>query len=139
MRQHYFNELALNAPKQKLFEAENLLKMTSGVSLAQNLKIALPSISSIIGKLGIKGIILEIKKLIKFLLGIFNINLPGWVDELLLIINQIIDHILGGSSIKTMTALSQKEQNYLTELTIFAKLQKATRDLNSNDDSDDVN
>lgn len=133
----HLNELATNAPRQRLMEAEKFLRMSSGVPLVQNLKLSLPSMSSILGKLGIKGIIQEIKKIIKFLLEIFNINLPLWVDKLLLLINQIIDHILGGSSIKTMTALSQKEQNYLSELTHFAKLQKATKDSGSDEDRED--
>lgn len=39
----HFNDLAVNSPKQKLKEAEHLLKMSSGVPLVQNLKLALPS------------------------------------------------------------------------------------------------
>lgn len=132
----HLNEISSIAPKQKLVEAEKLLKMTSGIPLVQNLKLALPSIGSIIGKLGIAGIIEEIKKIIKFLLKLLHINLPGWVDELLILIDQIIHHIMGGSSIKVMTALSQKEQNYLAELTHFAKLQQATKELDDNQEED---
>lgn len=129
----HLNEISSTAPKQKLVEAEKLLRMTSAIPLVQNLKLALPSIGSIIGKLGIAGIIEEIKKIIKFLLSLLHINnLPGWVDELLILIDQIINHIMGGSSIKVMNALSQKEQNYLAELTHFAKLQQATKELDDN-------
>lgn len=122
-------EVSAGASPQKLADAEKLLKMSSGVPMAQNLKLALPSIGSIFGKLGIDGIIKEIKKIIKFLLEIFHINLPDWVDQLSIIIDEILNDILGGDSIKMKTALSQSEQNYLAELTHHARLQKATRDL----------
>lgn len=125
----HITEMASFASRQKIADVEKLLKMTSGVSLVKNLKLALPSIGSIIGKLGIDGIIKEIKKIIRFLLEILHINLPNWVDELIILIDQIFAAIFGGSSIKMKTALSQSEQNYLAELTQFSKLQKATRGL----------
>jgi hypothetical protein len=128
----HLTEISGTAPKQKMADAEKFLKLSSGVTLASNLKLALPSIGSIIGKLGIDGIIKEIKKIITTLLEIFHINLPDWVLPLVNLIDEIIADILGGGIIKVKTALSQAEQNYLAELTQLAKLQKANRGLNIN-------
>lgn len=132
----YFTEISANAPKQKMMEAEQFLKMSSGVSLAKGLKFALPSIGSLIGKLGIDGIIKEIKKILTKLAEIFHINLPNWFLPLVNLIDEIVADVLGGGLIKVKTALSQAEQNYLAELTHLAKLQKATRDLQEQNDDE---
>jgi hypothetical protein len=121
----YLNELSAKATKQKLSEVEKFLKISSSVSLAKNLKIALPSIGSIVGKLGIDGIIKEIKKIIMAIFDILGIKLPKWVITLINLIDEIIADLFGGGSIKLKSALSQAEQNYLAELTQLAKLEKA--------------
>lgn len=120
----HLNEMSTKATKQNLTEVEQFLKISSGVSLAKNLKIALPSIGSIIGKLGIDGIIKEIKKIILKIFELLQINLPLWVDSIINLIDEIIADLFGGDSIKLKTALSQAEQNYLAELTQLAKLEK---------------
>ncbi len=132
----YITEISYSASKQTLVEVERLLKMTSGVSLVKSLKVALPSIGSIIGKLGIAGIIKEIKKIIYFILQTFFPNLPKWVWELILLIDQIINDILGGGIIKIKNALSEAEINYLAELKGLVQLQIATRDLGDTQDDE---
>jgi len=132
----HLSEASANSSPQQSAEAEKFLRMSSGVTLANNFKIALPSLGSIVGKLGIDGIIKEIKKIITKLLEIFHINLPGWVHDIVNLIDEIIADIAGLGSIKMKTALSQAEQNYLGELTQLARLKKATRDLSVDQDED---
>ena len=130
----HLREISQGASKQQHAEAEKFLRMSSGINLANNLKLSLPSIGSIIGKLGIDGIIKEIKKIITKLLELFHINLPDWVHDIVNLIDEILADILGEGSIKTKTALSHAEQNYLAELTQLAKLKKATKDLRIDED-----
>lgn len=132
----HLNEAAAKAAPHQRDEAEKYLRMSSGVSLATNLKSAFPSIGSIIGKLGIDGIIKEIKKIITKLLELLHITLPGWVLDLVNLIDEILANILGAGSTKTRTALSIAEQNYLGELTHLARLKKATRDLRMDEDEE---
>lgn len=132
----HLTEISSKSSKQQLAEAEKFMKLSAGNTLVKNLKIALPSIGSIIGKLGIDGIVKEIKKIITKLLEIFHINLPGWVNDIVNLIDEILKDILGLGSSKVRTALSIEEQNYLKELTELAKLKKATRDLSIEDEED---
>lgn len=123
----FIEDHSKKATRQGIADVEQFLRISSANSLVDNLRLSLPSIGSVVGKLGIDGIVKEIKKIIKFILGFFGVLLPPWVDELLLLIDQILKAILGGGSIKMMNALSQAEQNYLSELTHLAKLKNATK------------
>lgn len=122
---------------QKLNEAENFLKVSSGNLLTQNLKIALPSIGSFVGKLGIAGIIEEIKKIIKEIMRILGIKLGEKILAIINLIDEIFKHMFGGESMKLRNALSQMEQNYLAELTQLAKLEKASQFQFQDDDEDE--
>lgn len=123
--------------RQKLNETEEFLRISSGNMLASNLKIALPSIGSIIGKLGIAGFIQEIKKIIEKLLGILGFKLPEKLWAIINLIDEILNNLLGLGSIKTRNALSQMEQNYLAELTQLTKLEKASQFKFQDDEDED--
>lgn len=123
--------------RQKLNETEEFLRISSGNMLADNLKIALPSIGSVIGKMGIAGIVMEIKKIIEKIFVILGIKLSGKVWDIINLIDEIIHDLFGGESIKLRNALSQMKQNYLAELTQLAKLEKASRFKFQEDDDDD--
>lgn len=134
----FINEQSLKASSQGNADVEQFLKIASPNQMMSNLKIALPSIGSVVGKLGIDGIVKEIKKIIKEILGLFGINLPKWIDGLLTLIDEILNMLFGGGSAKMRIAMSQIEQNYLAELTQLAKLKKATKDLSNDEDNDDL-
>ncbi|HMR42351.1 MAG TPA: hypothetical protein PKC40_00890 [Saprospiraceae bacterium] len=133
----YLNDASTRTTRQGVAEVEKFLKVSSGVTLTNNFRTALPSIGSVVGKLGLSAIIQEIKKIIKFIFQILKKEPPAWLDSLLLIINQIINHLLSGGIIKTKNALSQGEQNYLAELTAHAKLQKASISIFEDVDDED--
>jgi hypothetical protein len=131
-------EISLKASTQRKSEAENFLKLSSANTLVAGMKLALPSISSLIGKLGIDGIIKEIKKIIKELSDIFNWNIGEKIWRIINLIDEIIANILSGGLLKFKNALSQTEQNYLSELTQLAKLQKASTGLFNSDEDEEA-
>ncbi|QTD38726.1 hypothetical protein JL193_05515 [Polaribacter batillariae] len=135
---NYIEEQRQKTTKQAQLDTEQYLKIASPNLMINNMKLSLPSIGSIVGKLGIDGIVKEIKKIVKEILNIFGIKLPKWIDGLLLLIDEIIGILFGGGSPKLRVAFSQIEQAYLGELTQLARLQKATNNLsNDEDDMDD--
>ena len=134
---NFILENASKSSRQQKSEVEQVLKVTSGISLVQNVKGIFPSIGSTLGKLGISRIIKEIKKIIRIILDALGINLPTWLDGLLNIIDEIFDAIFGAGSSKLATTLSIQEQNYLAELTQLAKLQQANQFKYQDDNEED--
>jgi hypothetical protein len=121
----HIQDISTKAPLQNHVEVERFLKVSSAVSLANNFKLSLPSIGSLIGKLGIAGIIHEIKKLIEAIIELFG-KIPKWLEKLFLIIDEIINDLLGGDSTKTKNMLSDAEQNFLKERRYRILLEKAS-------------
>ncbi len=121
---------------QNRAEVETFLRISSGVNVAKNLKLALPSIGSLIGKLGIVEIVQTIKKIICKIIEIFG-NKPGWLEALFLIIDEIINTLFGKDSIKVKNILSQAEQNFLSERRHLKLLEKAGDDNKGSDDDED--
>ena len=121
----FIRESAKKSSKQQERDVIEVLKISSGVSLAKNAKGMFPSIGSLVGKLGIDRIIKEIKKIIYAILDMIGIKLPKWLDKIINLIDEIIAFILSGGSSKMMTTFSIQEQNYLNELTQLAKLEQA--------------
>ena len=134
----FIGQQSLKASSQASEDVEQFLKIASPVQMMDKMKISMPSIGSIVGKLGIDGIIKEIKKIIKELLGLFGITLPKWIDGILTLIDEILNILFGGGSTKLRIAFSQLEQHHLAEQTQLAKLKKATRDLNGDEDEDEI-
>ncbi|TVZ22882.1 hypothetical protein JM84_1796 [Dokdonia sp. Hel_I_63] len=121
----FIREGSKKSSKQQEHDVIEVLKISSGVSLAKNAKGMFPSIGSLVGKLGIDRIIKEIKKIIYAILDMIGIKLPKWLDKIINLIDEIIAFILSGGSSKMMTTFSIQEQNYLNELTQLAKLEQA--------------
>ena len=74
------------ASKQQKAEVAQLMKISSGVSLAKNGNGLLGSIGSAIGKLGISRIVKEIKKIIREIFKLLGIKFPRWLDGIFLLI-----------------------------------------------------
>jgi hypothetical protein len=132
----YIDEQSKKASKQSLSDVEKFLKISSANLLVDSLKAVLPSINSLVGRLSINSIIIEIKKIIREILPLFNIVLPPWIEGLLLIIDEIFQSLFGGASPKNRTIFSQMEQNFFAELTQLAKLKKAQRGLSLKEDDE---
>ena len=125
------------ASKQQKAEVAQLMKISSGVSLAKNGNGLLGSIGSAIGKLGISRIVKEIKKIIREIFKLLGIKFPRWLDGIFLLIDEIVDAILGAGSAKIASVLSRQEQNYLAELAQLEKLQQASSFRWDSDDDED--
>lgn len=116
---------------QETSDVEQLLKASAAGEVTKSLKLALPSIGSLFGKLGIQEIIFAIKKLIR---AIFGEKLPKWLDTVLNVIDEILNMLFGGDSPKVKNLLSMAEQNFLKEITLVTKLNQINFQGNKNDD-----
>lgn len=123
--------------KETIRGAEELLTVTSGVALTQEVKSLAGNLGSNIAKIGLVGIIQMIKKIIKWLIKHIFPNLPPWINELIDLIDEILNEFFGIGSPKLANVLSQKEQNYLSELTKLAILNREERYLFEASDDDD--
>jgi hypothetical protein len=133
----YIRESSKKSSRQQKRNVDEVLKVSSGLSLAKNAKGIFPSIGSLVGKLGLDRIIKEIKKIIYAILDIIGIKLPKWLDKIINLIDEIIAFILSGGSSKMMTTFSIQEQNYLAELAQLAKLEQAHQFKYQEDEDED--
>jgi len=129
-------ERAHRASSAQRKEAEVALKMSSGVQLAKNAKGLLGNIRSFIGSLGIGKIFEELKKIVRLIIEAFGWAIPAWLETLFVLIDEILEAILGAKSQKLANALSRQAQNYLGEITHLERLKAAKVD-GMDDDSDD--
>lgn len=129
----YISESSAKSTLQHRQETEMFLKISSGVIAVDNIKLALPSIGSAVGKLGIVEIIHMIKKIIDKLIK----NKPGWLVALLDIIDEIINTLFAGSSMKIKNMLSTAEQNFLKEIRLVALLEKVRENDNASEEDDE--
>lgn len=118
-------------------EAEELLKITSGVDLTTKVKPIAKNLGSSISKIGLAGIVQMIKKIIKWLIEFIFKKIPKWLNKLIDLIDEILNELFGIGSPKLANALSQKEQNYLSELTHLAILNREERYLFEDGDDDE--
>jgi len=121
----FISEKTNTASSQNLLEVESFLRISGAIQLVDSIKTMLPGCRASIGRFGISDIFHEIKKIINWLLENLIKNPPTWLKPLLVIIDEIINDLLGGKSIKTRAALAEMERNYLSELILLEKLQKA--------------
>jgi hypothetical protein len=114
------NESSKKFTRLDIANTEQFLKNSAALSITKSFKLALPSIGSLFGKLGLQEIIFAIKKIIRALFK----KMPDWLNILLDIIDEIINMLFGKDSSKTKNMLSMAEQNFLKEITLVARLNK---------------
>lgn len=126
------NESSKKFTRQDISNTEQFLKTSAALSITKSFKMALPSIGSLFGKLGLQEIIFAIKKIIRALFK----KMPDWLNTLLDIIDEIINMLFGKDSAKTKNILSMAEQNFLKEITLVARLNKIefSNELNEEDE-----
>ena len=129
----YVLERAENASKGELNEARRALRMANPTQIMKSGKGLFGNIGSLIGNLGIGRIIQEIKKIVRLIFDAFGWKMPKWLDLILLIIDQLVNLVLGTKSSKFATALSDAEVNYLNELEATVRLQNAVAAGSSNE------
>lgn len=129
----HIRESAARSTLQQQQETETFLKVSSAVTVAKNLKLALPGIGSIIGNFGITQIIFTIKKIIRKLFP----KKPKWLETVLDIIDEIMNNGLAGNSMKMKNMLSQAEQNFLKESRLVVLLEKAQEGKDNSEEEDE--
>lgn len=122
--------------KETLRGAEELLMVTSGVDLTKEVKAVTANLNSNIAKIGLVGIIQMIKKIIKWLIQHIFKKLPRWINSLIDLIDEILNEFFGIGNPTLANILSQKEQNYSSELAKLAVLDREERYLFENSDDD---
>lgn len=133
----YIMERGEVANRQQRADAVQAFKMSSGPQLLTNAKGIFGSLKSFIGKLGFAKIAQEVKKIFRIIMDAFGWAIPKWIETILLLIDQIVNFLTGGKSMKMQTALSVQEQNYLAEMTLHARLQRAMSVDGVDDDEDE--
>ncbi len=124
--------------KEMSREAEELLRVTSGVELTRQVKALCSNVKTNVMKIGLAGLIQMIKKIIKWLVTHIFQNLPDWLNSLLDLIDEILHEIFGIGSPKLANILAIKEQNYLAQLTKLAILNREERYLVDNMEEDNL-
>jgi hypothetical protein len=118
-------------------QTEELLKITSGVQLTNEVKNLCDRVNTPVMKIGLAGIIQMVKKIIKWVVENILKTPPKWLNKLIDLIDEIINEVLGIGSPKLATVLSIKEQNYLSELTRLAILNREERYLFNETDEEE--
>lgn len=110
------------APLQSQAEVERFIRVSAALDLVEGAKAIAGNIASTAGRIGLFGIFQEIKKIIKFILEL--LNLPPWLNDLILLLDQIVKNMLGLGSRSMAETLSRMEQNFLAELSELATLKR---------------
>ncbi len=105
-------------------EVSRVVTMSGTEALISGVTTLSKNLSSTTAKLSIGGIIAEIKKIIKILLGLFGITLPKWLDGIIALINEILHDLLGIGSPALASALSRMHQDYMHEQILLARLNR---------------
>ena len=89
-----------------------------------------------VAKIGLVGIIREIKKIITMLLDAFGIKIPKWLAAVFTLIDELANLFSSTGSPGLASTLSRMEQDYLAELTHLSRLQREN-ELRSEFDSEE--
>jgi hypothetical protein len=120
----YVQERAGKASRQAMSEAATLMKLSSGNLLLQRGIGITENLASPTAKMSISGIFELIKKILKKLLAIFHITLPGWLDALLDLLDELLNFLLSPGQPKLASILSRQHQDYLAEQVQVARLER---------------
>lgn len=116
----YILEFSERESEQKIFEANQLVKVGSGRELVTAATSVSKNLKSIFSRLSLNSLVHEIKKLIFFLLDL--LNAPKWIYKILLIIDQILNAVFGWDLPEEMPEVfSRLERNFYKELTAHNK------------------
>ncbi len=123
-------ESAKKASAYQIESAEKMLKISSAKNVLSSMKLALPGLGSLLGKLGLDEIIKAIKKLIDGIITIFKLDWDWWTN-IENIIDEIIEKLVGKGDPEALNILSQAEQNFLLERACVARLMREKAALRS--------
>lgn len=124
---------------QQVQEANQVLRLSAAVTLVESGSGLAANLASPITKIALAGIVQMVKKIIKDLLPALGISLPGWLNVLLDLIDEVLNRLLSVGSPQLASILSKMERDYLAELTQLSRLQRADKllsELNGDDEAE---
>ena len=113
------------ADKVMVEDAERMFRTMASDTLMQQANAMAANLGGFGRALGMQVIVQLVKKLIDWLIQKFDFGFD-WIKKLIDFINEVLNALLGGGSIKAAHALSIREQDYMNELTALANLESAT-------------
>ena len=123
----YVEGLSRKAGSAQTADAQQFLRLAAAGPLASSGMSVAGDLASPVARIGLGGIIQEIKKILKVLVEIFNIHLPSWFWSLVNLIDEILNKFLGIGSPSTSRILSEAEQGFLAEMAGVVRLEAASR------------
>lgn len=113
-----------SADESDLRASEEMLRAMGSETMVAQANEMSRNVTSFAGRFGLQNVFQLIKKLVKWLFDVLNIG-KKWIVDLLELIDEILDALLGGGNPKAMRAFSQREQDYMAELTALANYKAA--------------
>lgn len=120
----FIGERAGRLSPQQRQESEQVLRLASAGPLIASGSSLAGNLAPQVAKIGLAGIIREIKKIIRMLLDAFGIKLPKWFDVLLTLIDELVNLFFSTGSPSLAGTLSSMERDHLDELTATVRLQR---------------
>ncbi|MBV8368945.1 MAG: hypothetical protein JO036_08505 [Candidatus Eremiobacteraeota bacterium] len=105
-------------------EVSRVVTMSGSSALFSGVATLSRNLSSTTARLSVSGIIAEIKKIIKVLLGIFHPVVAPWLDGIIALINEILHDLFGIGSPALASTLSRMHQDYMHEQILLARLNR---------------
>jgi hypothetical protein len=124
---------------QQVQEASRVLRLSSAVTLVESGFGLAANLASPIARIALVEIVQLVKKVIKQLLPALGMSPPGWLNTLLDLIDEVLNHLLSVGSPQLASILSRMERDYLAELTQLSRLQRADKllsELNGDDEAE---
>ena len=120
----YIRERSSRLSAQQQRDTEQVLRLTAAGSVTASGSRLAVNLETQVAKIGLVGIIREIKKIIRMLLEAFGIKIPKWLDAVLTLIDELVNLFSSTGSPGLANTLSRMEQDYLAELTHLSRLQR---------------
>ncbi len=132
----YVRDKSAGLSAQGRLEVANVVRLSAGPSLVASGSALASNLASTSARVATSGLFSLIKKIIRALLDIFNIQLPDWLWRLLDLIDELLNQFLSIGSPQLAHALSLKHQDYLAEMVQVERLQRETSWLFRAEESD---
>lgn len=132
----YIREHGSRLSAQQQQEAGRVLRLTAAGPLVTSGSRLAANLAPQVAKIGLVGIVREIKKIIRMLAEAFGIKIPKWFEFLLLVIDQLLNLFVSTGSPSLAGTLSRMEQDYLAELTHLARLRRENGARTEDDDEE---
>ena len=120
----YIRERSDTLSAQQREESQRVLRVASANSMIGSGSGLAANLGSQVAKIGLSGIIREIKKIVQMLLDAFGIKIPKWLNALFLVIDELVDLFLSTGSPALAGILSKMEQDHLAERALSVRLQR---------------